>query len=53
MRARMIYTHMVDFKSDDYEVHIAETAEDAKKLAEAGFEHFDTIGTQHLYRRLK
>ncbi|UCB60089.1 MAG: hypothetical protein JSW72_08255 [Candidatus Bathyarchaeota archaeon] len=42
-----------DACAHEYEVHIVETAEEAKKLAEAGFEHFDTIGTQHLYRRPK
>ena len=49
----MIYTHLVNFKADEYDVQIAETAEEAKKLAEAGFEHFDTIGEEHLYRKRK
>lgn len=49
----MIYTHLIDFKSDEYEVQIAENVGEAKKLGEAGFEHYDTIGERHLYRRRK
>jgi len=48
-----IYTHLIDFESDEYEVQIAETVEEAKKLGEAGFEHYDTIGNSHLYRKRK
>ena len=49
----IIYTHLVTFESDDYEVQTAETVEEAKKLGEAGFEHYDTIEQVHLYRRRK
>jgi len=49
----IIYTHLIDFKAEEFEVQIAETAEEAKKLGEAGFEHYDTIENQHLYRRRK
>ncbi len=49
----MIYTHLIDFRSEEYEVQIAETVEEAKKLGEAGFEHYDTIGDSHLYRKRK
>ena len=48
-----IYTHLIDFKADEYEVQVAETIEEAKKLGEAGFEHYDTIDSYHLYRRRK
>jgi hypothetical protein len=49
----MIYTHLIDFKSEEYEVQVAETVEEAKKLGEAGFEHYDTIDSCHLYRKRK
>lgn len=49
----MIYMHLADFKSEEYEVQIAQTVEEAKKLGEAGFEHYDTIEDRHLYRRRK
>ena len=48
-----IYTHLIDFKSEEYEVQTAETVEEAKRLREAGFEHYDTIGDTHLYSRRK
>ena len=48
-----IYTHLIDFKADEYEVQIAETIEEAKKLGEVGFEHYDTIENRHLYRKRK
>jgi len=49
----MIYTQLIDFKADEYEVQVAETVKEAKKLGEAGFEHYDTIEDYHLYRRRK
>ena len=49
----MIYTQLIDFKSDEYEVQIAITVDEAKKLGEAGFEHYDTLGDKHLYRKRK
>lgn len=49
----LIYTHLITFKSEEYEVQMAETPEEAMKLGEAGFEHYDTVGNQHLYRKRK
>ena len=49
----VIYTHLIDFRSDEYEVQIAETVQEAKKLGEAGFEHYDTIENAHLYKKRK
>ena len=48
-----IYTHLIDFKSDEYEVQVAETVDEAKKLGEAGFDHYDTVDNCHLYRKRK
>ena len=42
-----------EFKADDYEVQIAATADEAKRLGEAGFEHYDTIDGKHLYKKRK
>ena len=36
------YTHLVDFKSDEFVSKVAETAEEACKLVEAGFEYVCT-----------
>jgi len=49
----MIYTQLIDFKSDEYEVQIATTVDEAKTLGEAGFEHYDTLRDKHLYRKRK
>lgn len=48
-----VYTQLIDFKSEEYDVQLAETVEEAKKLGEAGFDHYDTIDSCHLYRRRK
>lgn len=34
----LIYTHLVNFKTDEFISKVAETAEKASKLVEAGFE---------------
>ena len=49
----LIYTQLIEFKSEEYDVQVAETVEEAKKLGEVGFEHYDTIGEYHLYRKRK
>ena len=48
-----IYTHLIDFKTDEYEVQVAETVEEARRLGEAGFAPYDSFGNHHLYRRRK
>lgn len=53
LTSTQIYTHLIDFKSEEYEVQVAESVDEAKKLGEAGFEHYDTIEDHHLYRRRK
>jgi len=49
----MRYIALQEFQCDDYNVQVAETVEEAKKLGEAGFEHYDTIDDRHLYRKRK
>jgi integrase len=49
----MRYIALQEFQCDDYDVQIAETVEEAKKLGEAGFEHYDTVDSRHLYRKRK
>jgi len=39
--------------NDEFHVKTAKTVEEACKLAEVGFEHFDTIDDVHLYRKRK
>jgi integrase len=49
----MRYVALQEFECDDYDVQVAETVEEAKKLGEAGFEHYDTVEGRHLYRKRK
>jgi len=37
----------------EYEVQVATTVEEGKRLGEAGYDHYDTIDDRHLYRRRK
>jgi hypothetical protein len=48
-----IYTHLVDFSSDEYEVQVTDNLQDARKLGEVGFERYDTLGNQHVHRERK
>jgi hypothetical protein len=45
-----IYTHLIKFKSNKYEVQVAETSDEAKKLGEAEFEHYDTIDNKQFHK---
>lgn len=49
----LLYTQLVKFESDEYHTATAKTVEEARKLAEAGFDRFDTIRDVHIYRKRK
>lgn len=53
INSTMKYTQLVEFKDTDYDVTSATTAEEAKKLGEAGFEKYDEFNGIHLYRKPK
>jgi hypothetical protein len=42
IRNTLIYARLVDFESDDFHSNVANTAEEARKLIEAGFEYVCT-----------
>jgi integrase len=48
-----LYTHLVNFDSDEYDVQIAESLEDAKKLLEAGFDYVTDMESRKLFRKRK
>jgi len=48
-----IYTHLINFQSDECDVQIAETLDDAKKLLEAGFEYITDMDGRKIFRRRK
>ena len=48
-----IYTHLINFPSDEYDVQVAETLEEAKKLLEAGFDFVTNMDGRKIFRRRK
>lgn len=49
----LIYTHLVNFESDEYPAKVAETLKEACELAEAGFDYFTTINGAQIFRKRK
>jgi integrase len=49
----MIYTHLIDFREDDFHSATAKTVEEAAKLVEAGFEYVCTYEDVKLFRKRK
>jgi integrase len=49
----MIYTHLIDFREDDFHSATAKTIEEAAKLVEAGFEYVCTYEDVKLFRKRK
>jgi hypothetical protein len=57
IKSTMIYINLeqalFNISNDEFHVKTARTVDEACKLAEVGFEHFDTIDDVHLYRKRK
>jgi hypothetical protein len=57
IKSTMIYINLeqalFNTSSDEFHVKTARTMEEACKLAEVGFEHWDTIEGVHIYRKRK
>jgi site-specific recombinase XerC len=49
----LIYTHLVDFHSDDYVCKVAKTAEQATTLIEEGFDYVTDAEGLKLFRKRK
>ena len=49
----LIYTHLVDFKTDEYTVRVADNLQEACKLVEAGFEYITEINKNRIFRKRK
>ena len=47
------YTHLVDFKSDEYVCRVARTLEEASRLIEQGFEYVTEMDGAKLFRKRK
>jgi len=42
LESTLIYTHLIDFKSDEYTCRVAKTSDEAQKLVEDGFDYVVT-----------
>lgn len=49
----MIYTHLVNFESDDYHVNTAKTVKEACELVKAGFEYVTEMDACKIFRKRK
>jgi hypothetical protein len=53
IRNTLVYTHLVDFGSDEYICKIAKTVDDAKVMVEDGFDYVTDIEGMKLFRKRK
>jgi integrase len=53
IRNTLVYTHLVNFESDDYVCKVARTVEDAKTLIESGFDYVTDVEGCKLFRKGK
>jgi len=44
---------LINFPSDEYDVQVAETLDEAKKLLEAGFDYVTDMDGRKIFRRRK
>ena len=49
----LIYTHLVNFESDDYVCKVANTIEESQSLVETGFEYVTDFNGSKLFRKRK
>ena len=49
----LIYTHLVQFKDDEFHVSVGRTVEECCKLVELGFEYICEIDGSKLFRKRK
>ena len=53
LETTLIYTHLIDFKDDDFTVRKAETVQEACDLIESGFEYITEMENIKLFRKRK
>jgi len=49
----LVYTHLVDFQSDEYVCKVAKNVDEAKVLVESGFEYVTDVDDVKLFRKRK
>lgn len=52
-KTTMIYTHLINFESDDFHSAVVKTIEESRKLIEADFEYVCTHENNMLFRKRK
>jgi integrase len=53
LNSTLVYTHLINFESDEYHSAVAKTVEEAKPLIEAGFEYVCEMENCRLFRKRK
>jgi len=53
IRNTLIYTHLIDWKSDDYVCKVAKTVKEASEVVEAGFDYVCEVEGYKLFRKRK
>jgi len=53
IRNTLVYTHLVNFESDDYVSKVAKTIKEAEQLIEAGFDYITTFEGNMIFRKRK
>lgn len=49
----LIYTHLVNFESDEYVCKVAKTVDEASQLIESGFDYVTEVDGVKLFRKRK
>jgi site-specific recombinase XerC len=49
----LVYTHLVDFKNDEYTSRVAKTIEEARQLIEQGFDYVTEMENIKIFRKRK
>jgi len=53
LKSTLVYTHLVNFESDEFHVRVAENIQEACKLIEAGFEYVTEMDGNKIFRKRK
>lgn len=53
MENTLIYTHLIDFKDEEFTVRVAKTVKEACQLLESGFQYVTDMNNLKLFRKRK
>jgi len=49
----LVYTHLIDFKNDEYTSRVAKTIEEARQLIQQGFDYITEMENIKIFRKRK